>query len=50
MSKKQPSNRSPVGPNSLEWLRQNVPAFKVAEAAASKVKADQDANREQFGK
>lgn len=40
--------RSPVGPKSLEWLRTNVPAFRLAEAAALKVKAETDANKQQM--
>lgn len=44
------TKRSPVGEKSLQWLRDNVPAFKVAEAAAAKVRADMVANKKQYGK
>lgn len=43
------SPRTDLGPNQLEWCRQNIPNFRVAEEQLKRVLESQVKNREEMG-
>lgn len=42
--------RTSLGPKALEWLRTNVPSFRVMEAEAKRLLAEKAANAKENGR
>ena len=42
------TQRSPVGPKSLQWCRENIQSFARSEAITERIRAEEKENREKL--